>query len=54
MITYNEVLKIVVPKKAIAAEMTAKLDVVIGVSFNSYFALKVKVQIYISSLYKND
>jgi dynein heavy chain len=28
MITYNEVLKIVVPKKAIAAEMTAKLDVV--------------------------
>lgn len=28
MITYNEVLKIVTPKKAIAAEMTAKLDVV--------------------------
>lgn len=28
MITYNEVLKIVIPKKAIVTEMTAKLEVV--------------------------
>jgi dynein heavy chain len=30
MIKYNKVLKIVNPKKAIAAEMTAKLDIVMG------------------------